>query len=161
MATTANSRGYLTPSDTRETDSRGAAAILRGVQRLLRAQNFESISELSLGNGRRADVIAISPGGDIWIIEIKSSIADFRADHKWTEYRDYCDQLSFAVAPGFPAEILPEDTGLILADAYGGEVIRGAPRHQLAPQRRKALMLSVARTAAMRLNALLDPTGRF
>ena len=156
MATTANSRGYLTPSDTRETDSRGAAAILRGVQRLLRAQNFESISELSLGNGRRADVIAISPGGDIWIIEIKSSITDFR-----TEYRDYCDQLSFAVAPGFPAEILPEDTGLILADAYGGEVIRGAPRHQLAPQRRKALMLSVARTAAMRLNALLDPTGRF
>ncbi|MEQ1670560.1 MAG: MmcB family DNA repair protein, partial [Hyphomicrobium sp.] len=107
----------------------GAAAILRGVQRLLRAHAFASLSEMPLANNRRADVIAINPQGAIWIVEIKSSIADFRCDQKWPEYRDYCDALLFAVAPDFPAEILPEDTGLIFADAYGGEIMRAAPHH--------------------------------
>ena len=133
-----------------------AAAILRGTQRLLRALNFESLSEVPLANGRRADILAVGRDGAIWIVEIKSSIADFRADQKWPEYRDYCDALLFAVAPDFPSDILPADTGLIFADAYAGEVVRHAPHHPLSPARRKALTLSIARMAAMRLHARLD-----
>lgn len=138
----------------------GAVAILRGVQRLLRARNFESLAEVPLGNGRRADVLGIGPAGEAWIIEIKSSIADFRADHKWRDYRDYCDGLFFAVAPDFPIEILPYDAGLILADAYSGDVIRMASAHTLAPARRKTLVLQFARIAAMRLTARIDPAGQ-
>lgn len=138
----------------------GAPSILRGVQRLMRDINFTSISEMSLANGRRADVIAINPQGAIWIVEIKSSIADFRCDQKWPDYRDYCDALLFAVAPDFPAEILPEDTGLIFADAYGGEIMRAAPQHSLSAARRKAVLMSFAMTAARRLHALADPPER-
>lgn len=138
-----------------------AAMILRGTQRLLRSLNFESVAEVPLGNGRRADVLALGGDGEIWIVEIKSSIADFRTDHKWPDYREYCDALLFAVMPDFPAEILPADTGLILADAYSGEVVRPPPRHALAAARRKSLMLSVARMAAMRLHARIDPTFGF
>ncbi|MBS0252693.1 MAG: MmcB family DNA repair protein [Proteobacteria bacterium] len=134
-----------------------ARAILRGTQRLLRTLDFESLNEITLGNGRRADVLAIGRNGDIWIVEIKSSIADFRADQKWPEYRDYCDALLFAVAPDFPAEILPGDTGLILADAYAGDLVRPPPAHPLNAARRKALTLSIARTAAMRLLSQNDP----
>lgn len=138
-------------------DDQRARAILRGTQRLLRALDFESLSEVTLGNGRRADVLAVRRNGEIWIVEIKSSIADFRSDQKWLEYRDYCDALLFAVAPDFPSEILPADTGLILADAYAGELLRPPPMHPLVAARRKALTLSVARIAAMRLHAQLDP----
>ncbi|HEY8129007.1 MAG TPA: MmcB family DNA repair protein [Hyphomicrobium sp.] len=138
-------------------DYERARAILRGTQRLLRSLDFESVSEVTLANGRRADVLAIRRNGEIWIVEIKSSIADFRADQKWTEYRDYCDALLFAVAPDFPSDILPADTGLILADAYAGELVRLAPQHPLTAARRKALTLSLARTASMRLHAQIDP----
>lgn len=134
-----------------------ARAILRGTQRLLRTLDFESLSEITLGNGRRADVLAIGRGGEIWIVEIKSSIADFRADQKWPEYREYCDALLFAVAPDFPTEILPADTGLILADAYAGDLVRSPPAHALTAARRKALTISIARTASMRLLAQSDP----
>ncbi len=137
--------------------SRGAAAILRGVQRVLLAHEFVSLSEVPLANGRRADVLAISPKSVIWIVEIKSSIADFRTDQKWHEYRDYCDGLFFAVAPDFPAGILPADCGLILADAYGGEIVRPPPEHTLATPRRKSLILSFAQMSARRLQALTDP----
>ena len=135
-----------------------AAAILRGVQRLLRAHGFESIAEAALANGRRADAMAIGPNGDIWIVEIKSSIADFRSDNKWPEYRDYCDRLYFAVAPDFPSEILPPDTGLMLADRYGGEIIRDAPETRLAAARRKAVTLAFARVAAARLANAIEPS---
>jgi hypothetical protein len=138
-------------------DYERARAILRGTQRLLRSLDFESLSEVTLGNGRRADVLALRRNGEIWIIEIKSSIADFRADLKWPEYREYCDALLFAVAPDFPSEILPADAGLILADAYAGELVRSPPQHPLAAARRKALTLSIARTASMRLHAGIDP----
>jgi hypothetical protein len=138
-------------------DYERARAILRGTQRLLRSLDFESVSEVTLANGRRADVLAIRRNGEIWIVEIKSSIADFRADQKWTEYRDYCDALLFAVAPDFPSDILPADTGLILADAYAGELVRLAPQHPLTAARRKALTLSLARTASMRLHAQINP----
>ncbi|MGE0054284.1 MAG: MmcB family DNA repair protein [Hyphomicrobium sp.] len=135
-----------------------AQEILRGVQRLLRAYGYESLSEVVLANGRRADVMALGPKGDCWIVEIKSSIADFRSDFKWPEYRDYCDRLFFAVAPEFPNEILPPDTGLILADRYDGEIVRDAPEARMGPARRKAVTLAFARVAAARLlNATEQP----
>jgi hypothetical protein len=134
-----------------------ARDILRGVQRVLKSYGFESMGEVVLANGRRADAMAIGPKGDLWIVEIKSSIADFRADSKWPEYRDYCDRLFFAVAPDFPIEILPAETGLILADRYGGEMAREAPEMRLAAARRKAVTLAFARAAAARLMHALEP----
>ena len=119
------------------------------------------VSEVSLANGRRADIAAVAASGEIWIVEIKSSIEDFRTDQKWPEYRDYCDRLFFAVAPAFPREILPADTGLIIADRYGGEIVRAAPEHKLAGARRKAVTLRLVHTAAFRLQAAIDPEGRF
>ena len=116
---------------------------------------------MSLANGRRADIAAVAESGEIWIVEIKSSIEDFRTDQKWPEYRDYCDRLFFAVAPAFPREILPADTGLIIADRYGGEIVRAAPEHKLAGARRKAVTLRLVHTAAFRLQAAIDPEGRF
>lgn len=119
------------------------------------------VTEVSLANGRRADIAAVAASGEIWIVEIKSSIEDFRSDQKWPEYRDYCDRLFFAVAPGFPREILPPDTGLVIADRYGGEIVRAAPEHKLAGARRKAVTLRLVHTAAFRLQAAIDPEGRF
>lgn len=119
------------------------------------------VSEVSLANGRRADIAAVAASGEIWIVEIKSSVEDFRTDQKWPEYRDYCDRLFFAVAPGFPREILPADTGLVIADRYGGEIVRAAPEHKLAGARRKAVTLRLVHTAAFRLQAAIDPEGRF
>jgi hypothetical protein len=137
-----------------------AAAICRGVARLLSAHGMAPIPEVSLANGRRADVVAIAGGGGIWIVEIKSSVDDFRSDRKWPEYRAYCDCLFFAVAPAFPRDILPPDAGVIVADRYGGEVIRGAPEHRLSGARRKAVTLRVVHTAALRLQAAADLEAR-
>ncbi len=134
-----------------------ARQILRGVQRLLKTHGFESLAEVVLANGRRADVMALGPSGDCWIVEIKSSIADFRSDAKWPEYRDYCDRLFFAVAPEFPNEILPADTGLILADRYDGEIVRDAPELRMPAARRKAIILAFARVAAARLMHATEP----
>lgn len=131
--------------------------VCRGVGRLMRALGFASLNELPLPNGRRADVVGLSPSGDIWIVEVKSSIEDFRVDNKWPEYRDFSDALFFAVAPAFPVEILPSDTGLILADRYGGEIVRPAPELRLAAARRKAMTLRFARAAALTLQSVSDP----
>ena len=128
---------------------------------MLKAHGLVTVSEVALSNGRRADVAAVSEGGEIWIIEIKSSLEDFRADQKWPDYRDYCDRLLFAVAPAFPMQILPPDAGLIVADRYGGEILRQANVHKLAPARRKAMLLRTLRTAAARLQAAIDPDGGF
>ena len=141
--------------------SAAAFAICRGVARLLKAHGFAAVAEVALDNGRRADVAGISERGEVWIVEIKSCLEDFRTDHKWPEYRDYCDRLYFAVAPGFPRHVLPPDAGLIIADRYGGEIARGAPEHKLAPARRKAMTLRLVRTAANRLQAAIDPEGGF
>jgi hypothetical protein len=100
---------------------------------------------------------AIGPKGEIWIVEVKSSRADFEADQKWPDYLDFCDRFLFAVDPTFPIDILPEDAGLILADRYGGEVVREAHEARLAPSRRRAITLRFARVAAQRLHAALDP----
>jgi hypothetical protein len=137
--------------------SPAAFDICRGVARLLRTHGLAAVAEVTLANGRRADIAAIAESGEIWIVEIKSSLEDFRTDQKWPEYRDYCDRLFFAVAPGFPREVLPLDAGLIIADRYGGEILRPAPEHKLAPARRKAVTLRLVHTAAHRLQAMLDP----
>jgi hypothetical protein len=137
--------------------SPAALDIARGASRCLLAHGLARLPEYTLPDGRRADLIALARDGAIWIVEIKSSIEDFRADQKWPDYRAYCDQLYFAVAPDFPIEILPAETGLIIADRYTGEIVRAAPEHKLAPARRKALTLGIARSASFRLHALFDP----
>jgi hypothetical protein len=154
----------LLPSEPRTLQDRrplsGALDIARGVARLLHSHQMAAISEVSLANGRRADMVAIASGGEIWIVEVKSSVEDFRADHKWPEYRPFCDRLFFAVAPAFPRDILPADAGQIVADRYGGEIVRAAAVHRLPAARRKALTLKLVHTAAMRLQAAVDPEIR-
>lgn len=137
--------------------SERAAAIQRGVCRLFRMLGHSVITELPLSTGHRADVMALGRTGEIWIAEIKSSLADFQADGKWAEYRGHSDRLFFAVAPDFPLDVLPADTGLILADRYGAELMREAPEHRLTGARRKAVTLRFARAAALRLQSVIDP----
>lgn len=141
-------------------ESVAALEIERGVTRLLLARGIVALAELPLPDGRRADVAGLSGDGTITIVEIKSSAADFHADHKWQEYRAYCDVLYFAVALSFPVAILPAGTGLILADRYGGDIARPAPLHPLAAARRKAMTLRFARAAATRLICVRDPDAR-
>jgi hypothetical protein len=134
-----------------------AAELQRGVCRSLRALGHCVVTELSLADGRRADVVGLSPSGDIWIVEIKSCLADFHSDGKWGDYLDSCDRLYFAVAPEFPREVIPDAAGLILADRYGAEILREPPEARLAAARRKAMTLCFARAAALRLQRALDP----
>ncbi len=109
---------------------------------------------------RRADLISLSVKGEIWIIEIKSSIEDFRVDRKWPEYRLHCDRLFFATHPEVPTDIFPEECGLILSDGYGAHMLRDAPEHKLPPATRKSVMLEFSRTAATRLMLAEWTTGR-
>lgn len=131
--------------------------VCRGAGRLLRAMSFAVLNELVLPNGRRADVVGLSPSGAIWIVEVKSCVDDFRVDQKWPEYMEFADALFFAVSPQFPHQLLPAETGLILADRYGGEIVRNAPEDRLAAARRKAMTLRFARAAAFGLQTLADP----
>jgi hypothetical protein len=143
------------PADGRQSEA--ALAIARGASRCLLAHGFARLPELTLANGRRSDLIALDTKGAIWIVEVKSSLADFRADQKWPGYRDYCDRFFFAVGPDFPVELIPSGTGLIIADKYGGELIRPAPEHKLSGARRKEVTQRFARVAALRLHGLADP----
>lgn len=128
-----------------------ALRIRRGVQLLLSEMGATHIPELTLASGRRADIIALFRDGTIWIVEIKSSIEDLRADTKWPEYRDYCDRLFFATLGDVPEEVFPQDCGFICADEHGAETLRDAPEHRLAAARRKAVTLRLAQAAAQRL----------
>jgi hypothetical protein len=132
-------------------------AVRRGAVRALRQLGFAAAHELTFPSGRRADIVALKPDNDIWIIEVKSGLADFRADLKWSGYEDYCDALVFAVSADFPAELIPAHVGLLVADGFGGELIRAPERRALAPARRKAVTLAFARAAASRLMLLDDP----
>ena len=132
-------------------------ALARGVARHLRARGFVSLAEVTLPGGVTADLMALGPDGEIWIVECKSCRADFRADRKWPGYVDWADRFFFAVPPAFPCEILPEDFGLLHADGYGAEVVRMPAARKLAPARRKALTLRFARLGAARLQAVTDP----
>jgi hypothetical protein len=145
----------ILPPDGRQSET--ALMIARGTRRLLRDLGFASVTELTLASNRRADLVALGDDGTIWIVEIKSSIEDFRVDQKWPDYRLHCDRLFFAIPETVPPEIMPEDAGLILADSYGAAILRDAPEHRLAAATRKALLVRVARTTAERLHRLADP----
>ncbi len=147
------------PLDRRQ--SQTALTVARGTQRLLLALGLSCVGELPLLSGRRADLLALGGDGEIWIVEIKSSVEDFRADQKWSDYRLHCDRLFFATAEHVPLDIFPLDAGLILADSYGAELVREAPRHRLHAATRKSVTLAFARAAAVRLQALSDPQGPY
>lgn len=153
----ANSTEPAWPCDARL--SKAAHDIVRGAGRCLMTYGFAVLPELTLASGRRADLCAISDKGEVWIVEVKSSIDDFRADAKWPDYRDYCDRFFFAVGPDFPRNRIPDAAGLLIADRYHGEVVRPAPRHGLAGARRKALVTRFARAAAYRLSGHHDLAG--
>ncbi|MDB5503349.1 MAG: hypothetical protein JWR89_3251 [Tardiphaga sp.] len=147
----------LAPLDRRQSET--ALAIARGTARWLRSLGFSCLSEMSLPSGRRADLVALNARGEIWIVEIKSSLADLRADDKWPDYRAHCDRLFFAFTQDLSCDLFPGDTGLIVADAYGAHLHCDAPEHRLPAATRKSLMLRFATTAAHRLNRLHDPQG--
>jgi hypothetical protein len=149
----------MTPVDRRQSPT--ALAVARGTQRLLVTLGLSCVAELSLASGRRADLVALGHDGEIWIVEIKSSVEDFRADRKWAEYRMHCDRLFFATAAHVPLEIFPSDAGLILADGYGAALVREAPEHRLHFATRKSVTLAFARAAASRLQVLCDPQGPY
>ncbi|CAN5256711.1 MmcB family DNA repair protein [soil metagenome] len=137
--------------------SETAAAVQKGVCRHLRALGFATLCEFTLASGRRADVAALAPNGAIWIVEIKSSLMDFRSDVKWPDYHDYCDRLYFAIPADFESAVIPGDVGLIVADAWGAEIFRHPEDILLNAGRRKAVTLAFARAAAQRLHGLYDP----
>jgi hypothetical protein len=139
--------------------SQTALAVARGTARWLGSLGFSCISELPLPSGRRADLVALNGRGDLWIVEIKSSVEDLRADHKWQDYRAHCDRLFFAFPQGLPCEIFPSETGLIVADAYGAHLHCEAPEHRLPAPTRKLMTVRFGMAAAQRINRLLDPQG--
>ncbi len=146
----------MTPSAAIDPTLPPADHLARGVLRVMDMLGYSGVTEMTLANGRRTDVTAIGPAGQIVIVEIKSSVADFRCDAKWPEYQPFCDQFYFAVGRGFPHDLIPDEAGLIIADAFGGAIIREAPENKLAAARRKAVTLRFARLAAARLTALAD-----
>ena len=145
------------PVDGRQSEA--ALAIARGVRRLLRARGFVTVTELQLSSGRRADVVGVNDEGRLLIVEIKSSVADFRADHKWRDYAAHCDRLYFAISDEMPVHVMPDEAGLIVADRFGAEIVREAEPRVIAPATRRAVMLRFAMAAADRLHRLADPAG--
>ncbi len=135
-----------------------ASDVARGVSRLLIQEGFSPILEFTLANGRRLDVAALGGDGTMVGVEIKVALADLRGDQKWPEYLEFCELFYFAIPPDFPDEYVPTGTGLIVADRYGGAIVRPSPRTALHPSRRKAVTLSFARVAAERLSQILEVT---
>jgi len=133
-----------------------AVDVARGVSRLLMQEGFSPILEFTLANGRRLDVAALGPDGTVLGVEIKVAIADLKGDQKWPEYLEFCELFYFAIPPDFPGELVPADTGLIVADRFGGAIVRPSPVAILHPSRRKAVTLSFAKVAAERLSNALE-----
>jgi hypothetical protein len=131
--------------------------LARGVCRALVELNFAALEEVVPEPGLRVDVMALGPAGEVWVVECKSSLADFRADRKWRAYLPWCDRFFWAVPAEFPADCLPEEGGLMLADDYGAEIVRQATETRLAPARRRALTLRLARLASFRHLQQRDP----
>jgi len=156
-AMNAQPQRLVLPVDGRQ--SAMAAGIQRGVRRLFAQLGHATLPELTLANGRRADIMALAPDGTLTIVEIKSSVADFRADQKWPDYEGFCDHFYFAIPETVPLDLLPEDRGLILADSFGAAIMRDPRRHPLAGARRKAVTLRFAHAAAALLHSLADPDG--
>lgn len=157
MESPARQISLVPPPDGRQSET--ALAVARGTARLLRSLGFSCIGELSLPSGRRADLVALNERGEIWIVEIKSSVEDLRADQKWQDYRMHCDRLFFAFPQDLPCELFPDDTGLIIADAYGAHLHCEAPEHKLPAATRKSMTVRFAMAAALRINRLVDPQG--
>jgi hypothetical protein len=141
--------------------SKTALAIARGTARYLHALGYCVVGELPLPSGRRADLVALGGDGEIIIVEIKSSVADFRADQKWMDYRRHCDRLFFATHAGVPCDIFPAEAGLIVADAFGASIVSEAPEQRIAAATRRAVTLRFAHAAALRLQAVADPQGPY
>ncbi|HTO40475.1 MAG TPA: MmcB family DNA repair protein [Rhizomicrobium sp.] len=133
-----------------------AQHVARGVSRLLRQEGFSPILEFTLANGRRLDVAALGPDGTVLGVEIKVALGDLKTDLKWPDYLDFCDLFYFAIPPDFPDEFVPPGTGLIVADRYGGAILRPSPVAPIHASRRKAVTLRFARVAAERLGVVLD-----
>ena len=142
--------GGLAPADL-------ARLLARGVCRALGEHGLATLAEFTLSSGRRVDVMGLDRRGQVTIVEIKTSLEDFRSDQKWPEYLEFCDQFFFAVPEGFPQEVLPEDFGLLAADPYGAVILRESPTFRLNAARRKAQNLRFGLTAAERLQRQLDP----
>jgi hypothetical protein len=153
----ASDSGLVLRPDRRQSET--ATMISRGVRRLLRARGFSSLTELTLVDGRRADIFAVNDAGEVLIVEIKSSPEDLQADRKWRAYERCCDRLYFAISEATPATLAPAEAGLILADPYGAEIVREADLRRLAGASRRALILRFAQAAADRLHRLADPAG--
>lgn len=132
--------------------------LARGACRHLSALGFASIEEFVPARGLRVDVLALGPKGELWVIECKSSRADFLTDKKWHGYLEWCDRFFWAVDADFPVEILPDQTGLLIADSYDAEIVRMAPEDRLAPARRRVMVQKFAMQAARRLHSLRDPS---
>jgi hypothetical protein len=141
--------------------SEAALAIARGTARYLHALGYCVVSELPLPSGRRADLVALGGDGEIIIVEIKSSVADFRADQKWMDYRRHCDRLFFATHAAVPCDIFPAEAGLIIADAFGAAIVSEAPEQRIPVATRRAVTLRFAHAAALRLQAVADPQGPY
>ena len=131
--------------------------LARGTARHLRDHDFISLEEFTPATGLRVDLMAIGPKSEIWIVECKSSREDFNSDNKWHNYLEWCDRFFWSVPADFPTSLLPTNTGLILADSYGAEIVTMAPSDPLAPARRKKLLTKFARNAATRLHGFVDP----
>ncbi len=159
--TASNQQDGLAAGDIALDDGRqspAASAIQRGVTRLLTQLNIACLPEVVLPNHRRADLMALTDKGEIWIIEIKSGAPDFQADNKWPEYLPYCDCFYFAVSPDFPTDLLPNDTGLIFSDNYGAEIMRGNQQEKLPAARRQLLLRRMARIGGFRWSRLMEKT---
>ncbi|OJH45256.1 MmcB family DNA repair protein [Paracoccus sp. SM22M-07] len=133
--------------------------LARGTGRMLRSLDHAVLTEFVPARGLRVDLISLGPKGELWIVECKSSRADFQSDRKWQGYLEWCDRYFWAVDGDFPIDLLPQDTGLIMADAYGADIVRMAPETRLASARRTKVQRDFARAAALRLQGLCDPEG--
>ncbi|MEL6921537.1 MAG: MmcB family DNA repair protein [Pseudomonadota bacterium] len=133
--------------------SERAMRVRRGIQIMMSEMGFAVLPELVLTTGRRADLVGLTSDGEIWIVEVKSSIEDMRTDSKWNEYCDYCDAFAFATLPDVPRDVFPSDEGFIVADAYGAEIVGSPKQHTLPAARRKAMLIRIAQAASRKLMA--------
>ncbi|KAF0674944.1 MmcB family DNA repair protein [Profundibacterium mesophilum] len=145
------------PEDSPSPSPRPGQLLARGVCRHLLHLGMVTVEELVPRSGLRVDVMALGRSNEIWVIECKSSRADFMSDGKWHNYLEWCDRYFWAVDSEFPTDLLPPESGLIIADAYDAEILRMAPETKLAPARRKVMVQKFARHAALRLQGLRDP----
>ena len=133
--------------------------LARGVARHFATLGWVSVAELVPSRGLRVDVMGLGPKGEVWVVECKSGRSDFRSDHKWEGYLEWCDRFFWAIDVDFPVDLLPEGTGVMIGDAYDAEIVRMAPEEKLAPARRKVMVQKFAVHAARRLHSLNDPSA--